>query len=541
MEKEFISIIRIITIVQKVVFILLIIFIYNTKLNAQQSINLNGNEVVPKITFPGITQSDFQDAFNVLNECLITKLPVHGFTYPFMSPGGGYAKDWWQLDGSLTLSGAKWVNQKFAENVLKDFIEVQKPDGRIPLYGPDNISLPFKVSSLPKLFEVGYAIVRRTNDTALVRKMYNCLKKYLDWWFSFRQDRQIGLITGVFEESFPVDESQLKARAPVDLNVEVAVGCRNVAKLAKYFGDVADYKKYTRLEQNLKVAINKYLWADSAYYSYYITRRKFDNRLLCDTFDPLKDNIAQSEKVNKLLKLLTDNRYFNWDENPITSAAKTDSVYNETGGVYNGKQWMGDIWTMRNESIIKGLEDIGRYDLAAYLSYKTAMLFNNNYSEFVIPSNGRGQGQLRYGWSASQYIQIIIEHIFGVDYNKFNNTITIMPRLDKSLVGKEISLDSLLLPNSNRLNLNISNKAGKVSIRYSITGGNNNMKIILALPENSNHKYIGSNKENHSIRLSKLIKGAAKIYEFNCGKKSEDEISFIHKIVTNISNVINIK
>jgi hypothetical protein len=527
MEKKFIFVTKIFMIVQEVVLLLVIIFIFNTKLNAQQSININGNDVVPKISFPGITQSDFQEAFNVLNECLITNLPVHGFAYPFMSPGGGYAKDWWQLDGSLTLSGAKWSNQLFAENVLRDFISVQKPDGRIPLYGPDNISLPFKVSSLPKLFEVGYAIVRRTNDKELVRKLYNCLKKYLGWWLSYRQDRQSGLITGVFEESFPTDESQLKARAPVDLNVEVAVGCRNVARLAKYLDNIADYKKYTRLEQHLKVAINKYLWEDNTYYSYYITKRKFDDRLLCDTFDPLKDNIAQGARVTKLLQLLTDNRYFNWDENPVTSAAKTDSVYNETGGVYNGKQWMGDIWTMRNESIIQGLEDIGRYDLAADLSYKTVNLFNNNYAEFVIPSNGRGQGQLRYGWSASQYIQIIIENIFGVDYDEFKKTITIMPRLNESLTGKDITLDSLQLPNGNRLNLNISVRPGKVSIRYRITGGSNNMKIVLALPENGRLVYTASNKQNHSIKLTKVIKGAAQIFESSRGTKSDDEISFI--------------
>src|ERR1039458_3389892 len=99
---------------------------------AQLNTNINGNGVVPKINFPGITQSDFQHAFDVLQGCVVTRLPVYGFRHPFMYPGGLYdkwwykmdsihilggtlpgapyfEKYWWQLDGSLALSGAKWA------------------------------------------------------------------------------------------------------------------------------------------------------------------------------------------------------------------------------------------------------------------------------------------------------------------------------------------------------------------------------------------------------------------------------------------------
>jgi hypothetical protein len=53
------------------------------------------------------------------------------------------------------------------------------------------------------------------------------------------------------------------------------------------------------------------------------------------------------------------------------------------------------------------------------------------------------------------------------------------------------------------------------------------MKIVLALPENGRLVYTASNKQNHSIKLTKVIKGAAQIFESSRGTKSDDEISFI--------------
>ena len=63
--------------------------------------------VVPKVRIPGISQADFADAFKVLDERLITNVPVCGFPYPIMGPGGAYGENWWQLDSSLNVAGAK--------------------------------------------------------------------------------------------------------------------------------------------------------------------------------------------------------------------------------------------------------------------------------------------------------------------------------------------------------------------------------------------------------------------------------------------------
>ncbi len=113
-------------------FLLLTGLLLGTSVAAQKD-SISMNREIPVINFPGISQADFSDAFHVLNECVV-KVPGYGFSYPFIAPGGHYGGCWWQLDASISLQATKWINQRFSENMLRGFIAVQQPDGRIPLY-----------------------------------------------------------------------------------------------------------------------------------------------------------------------------------------------------------------------------------------------------------------------------------------------------------------------------------------------------------------------------------------------------------------------
>ena len=92
--------------------------------------------VVPCVTIPGIPQEDFADAFRILDEALCADVPVHGFQYPFLGPGGRYGHCWWEFDTSMNVAGAKWSNQEFVEGVIRGLIGIQDPDGRFDLMGP---------------------------------------------------------------------------------------------------------------------------------------------------------------------------------------------------------------------------------------------------------------------------------------------------------------------------------------------------------------------------------------------------------------------
>ncbi len=437
-------------------------------------------QVVPKIQLNGISQTTFADAFKVLDECLVIDIPAFGFDHPFMGPGGAYGPNWWQLDTSLNLAGAKWTNQAFAEGVIRGFASVQSqnPDGRIDLYGGGSVrGQVAHTSSVPRLFETGYDVARRSNDPELRELAYNVLKRYLDWWLSpVKRDPQAGLVTATFEETVGDPEIIPGVNAAVDTNVAVAIGCWNMADLAERLGKRADAIKYKEVFEGLKRAINTHLWDENRgqYRNWNLKTGNLSDVLVCTTFDPLRLGIAPPERRERLLSLLQDPAQFNWGNRPLTSIAKTDPRYVEAKGPYDGSAWYGDIWTMRNLPVIAGLRDIGRHDLAAELAWSTIKTFDGKFTEYITPSEGKGEGVQRYGWSASQYIEAVVEYLFGVDADCMENRLRILPHIPKELRGQELRLDGLILPfeEESRLYLSVKAKEGvKTEVQFAIEGG----------------------------------------------------------------------
>ena len=431
-----------------------------------------------KLTFPEISQNEFEYAFECLEDCKQPHAKDFGFNYPYFTPGGQYGKQWWQLDSSLALSGYKWQDRKFAETALLNFIESQKPDGRICLYGNDilpkgapdnNFSKQNEgVSSLPKIFDVAYHILQATEDAVLIEKTYSMMKKYLDWWYRERFDAKTGLISSVFEETFIPYLGSAMEYAAVDTNVEVYVGLIYTAEIAEKLNKFEDAESLKRRAEDLKNAIDSVLWWEekSAYYPYNLLENKHVDCLMGSTFYPLRMNIASQSHKEKLLLLLRDNEHFNWDKIPLTSVSMKDSIFQTTKGAYQqNASWSGNVWTLINEMVVRGLIDCGEKKLAAELALKTIYAFNNNCSEFINPFDGTGHGVLKYAWSASQYLELIIEVIFGVSSNIHEKEVIISPILSNELRNAKISITNLMVFDGVFLDVTIDN--GKVTYQIS--------------------------------------------------------------------------
>jgi len=436
--------------------------------------------VVPKITLPGISQTGFHDAFRVLDECLTIDVPIYGFNYPVMSPGGYYTKGgWWLLDSSLNVTGAKWTNQRFAEDVMRGFRELQaeNPDGRIDLTGQHGVrGQVADLSQLPMFFEVAYDVARRTDDGVLREQIYETMRKFLDWWLSpVKRDARTGLVSAIFEETLGNRSlGEPMTLAPVDLNVVVAAGALRTFELATTLGKAEEANRYRQAFQDLSRAINAYLWDDKegVYSNYDLRERKAGAGLNVTTFDPLRLGIAPAARRDRLLKRLLDPAQFNWGKRPLTSWAMTDPGYVEATGDYDGRAWFGDIWTLRNMTIVEGLEESRRPDLAAELNWATIQAFHSNYREYLLPSTGEGQGAQNYGISASQYIGAIIEHLFGVDFDRIQKRVKITPHVPEALYGKDLALENLILPTEGDTRLSVlinqsAARAAKITVRIS--------------------------------------------------------------------------
>jgi hypothetical protein len=170
--------------------------------------DIASSRVVPQIVIPGVPQGSMERAFKVLDNNMVTDVPIFGFTYPVIDPGGAYyGGGWWLIDSAIAMNGTKWTNQSFVENAMRGFADVQtsNPDGRIDGSGIDwpNRGSVGNKSQLPLFFDVAYDIERRTDDAGLRRDIYTMMRRYLDWWLSpVKRDRSTGLVWALTEETF---------------------------------------------------------------------------------------------------------------------------------------------------------------------------------------------------------------------------------------------------------------------------------------------------------------------------------------------------
>ena len=237
-------------------------------------------------------------------------------------------------------------------------------------------------------------------------------------------------------------------------------------------------------------------------------------RLICSTFNPTRLRIAPPDRVERLSSKLVDPALFNWGKLPVTSLAKTEKDYTEALGDYDGRAWFGDIWTLRNMEIVAGLEDSGRHDLAAELAWATIKAFNHNYREYLAPSTGEGQGVKRYAWSASQYIQAIIEHLFGVDYDRMRGSLRIVPHIPAELEGQDLSLGALMLPtgSDSRLSLELRReKAGETTVAIKIDGPLPEGNLEVLLPQNGRKLREVVDEQNHALPLIRESEGLTNV------------------------------
>ena len=402
-----------------------------------------------------ICTEGLQNALEVLEQCKV-ETPCWGFTHPFFAPGGQYGVQWWHLDGAVALDGYKWIDQKTAENAVRNFMAVQRPDGRIPLWGADEIPAfptigrPLKeVSSLPELLRAAAKVARRSKDPSFVAQTDQLLRRNLDWWLSQRQDPGTGLLTAVFEETFRPWLGEAGEYAPVDTNVEMALGCQEAAGLAEHLGFGQEAREYREKGRRLMEAVQRYLWEEkTGFFHPYLVKegRRVEDRL-AESFYALGDPGLLPERKRRLLSLLTDPKAFGWGNRALTSVALDDPGFTVTHGEYQGNpSWSGMVWSLINYNVVCALEMAGESGLAAELAYHTLRVFDHNCVEFADPFDGSGHGVKAYAWTAAHYLLLMVEHLFGVSYDAWADRVTVRPNLPLRLLGREAVLEGLPLP-----------------------------------------------------------------------------------------------
>lgn len=425
------------------------------------------NFETPRVRAPFCTQDALDCAAETLKVCY--SKPTEGFVRPFFAPGGAYGNHWWSLDCALAAEGAKWLDIAFGADLIRNLAAAQCADGRIRLYGPDafghvpNVKEP--VSSLPKYFETCWKIVRMTGDRELAETAYSLFRRSLDWWFRFRQDPETKLITAVFEETFiPNTVSSSMVYAPMDTNCAVRTGCRNTALLAEMLGDAGSAAFYRGKAGEIAAAVNRYLWngEKKRWFPYVLPQKRQYPVSEASMF--LGFSVGSREQNEALAKLLTDDSEFGWERAPLRSVSRKDPLYTTVRGAYAGNpSWSGSVWTLLNDAAVSALKDAGYRALSAELSEKTLCLFSGRCAEFINPETLTGEGVQQYAWTAAQFIRILTEELFGLEYTP-ENGLTAAPNVPEEYRDAELFLGPLHLPDGSAAEVRVTGGKAKISV-----------------------------------------------------------------------------
>lgn len=417
---------------------------------------------------PFCTQEALDCAVETLKTCYSE--PVEGFVRPFFAPGGAYGNHWWSLDYALAVEGAKWLSIFAGADLVRNLAAVQCADGRIPLWGPDSFghipNVKESISSLPKYFETCWKIVRMTGDRELAKTTFSLFRRNLEWWFRFRQDPETKLITAVFEETFiPNTVSSSMVYAPMDTNCAVCTGCRNTAQLAEMLGDTGSAVFCREKGEEIEAAVNRYLWNSKKgrWFPYVLTQKRQYPVSEASMFFGF--SVGDRERNETLAGLLTDDSEFGWDHAPLLSVSRKDPLFTTVRGAYTGNpSWSGSVWTLLNDGAVTALKNAGYRTLSAELAVKTLRLFGGRCAEFINPKTLTGEGVQQYAWTASQFIRILTEEIFGLEYTP-ENGLSAVPNVPKEYRDAELFLGPLHLPDGSAAEVRVLGGKTEIAVR----------------------------------------------------------------------------
>lgn len=286
-----------------------------------------------------------------------------------------------------------------AANALDNFYNLQEPNGFIcreyTREGKAMWPREHPVSINPPLFAFAeMELYSQSKDAKRLRKVYPHLRKFFEFLVkSYRMDDHLfisdALGSGMdniprYPEGWKDDGKGLKIKTSavadpyigslssvwnkqgrsVDMTAQMALFAYNLVEIAGITGQKSDIAGYQKFHTETKEAINKHCWNDEDGYYYDLGYGKQIRRMHIGGFWTLIAGVVPDERVDKLVKTLTDPKKF-WRKFPVPSLAADQKGYSS-----KGEYWLGAVWTPTNYMIIKGLQRAGKDLLAAEFAKK---------------------------------------------------------------------------------------------------------------------------------------------------------------------------
>jgi len=202
----------------------------------------------------------------------------------------------------------------------------------------------------------------------------------------------------------------------VDMSAQMALLANHLIEIAQLTHHTADVAGYRKFHAKTKAAINALCWNEADGFYYDLGYGKQIRRKHVGMFWTLLADIVPDERLQPMLRHLTDPRQF-WRAFPVASFPADETGFSPEGGY-----WLGSVWTPTNYMIIKGLQRCGQSLLATELArhyywcvaqvYKDTRTFWENYAPDALRQGSQAKADF-CGWTAIAPITLrneFIEH-----------------------------------------------------------------------------------------------------------------------------------
>ncbi|RLE72327.1 MAG: hypothetical protein DRJ37_03120 [Thermoprotei archaeon] len=348
-------------------------------------------------------------------------------------PIGGYARGVWLWDSAFHALALRYYDPEMAKNQIKQFIKLQREDGKIhreiwidqiwPRENSPNTQPPGILTL------TAYWLYLQTGDREFLAECYRAFKEFNEWWYKEQDLDRDGLCewpsggdSGL--DNLPAWDLGAYLYDAVDLNCWLYLDQVTLSKMAEALSLYGEAEKWRRKADETRQLINEKLYDPQAetYANVMIKNSrypegegKFFKIRTIINFWPLWAGVATRERADKIVnKYLTNSEEF-WAPYPLRTVSKREGYpfYDDSPQGY----WRGSVWIASNWLIIQGLYNYGYSELATQLAYKTLKLIarNNVPRERYDPETGEPTGAYFFAWTAALYIDILIRNIIGYD------------------------------------------------------------------------------------------------------------------------------
>ncbi len=298
--------------------------------------------------------------------------PAEGYLkYPYLIPAGFY-KQMWDWDGffmgnHFVSIGKPEYLKYWALNLIEGVDEEGYVSGCATTKGPRLLFGKFAMK--PFLSQGVHFASKGLQDYKWVEPYYEALKKVLAYREKTQQDEKTGLFfwengmqsgadNNVAMNYFTGDKRSFLAPDASAFQYKEYLA---QAQIAKNLGKLEEASEYKIKADNLKKAINKYLWSeeDKIYYTVDRETGDFYKRVSYSSFVPLMHNIAPQEKGKSMLSEYLINPDHMKAEYGFRTLSLQDPDYNNKNIIVPFSNWQGPVWPIANYIYSVGLKNYG--------------------------------------------------------------------------------------------------------------------------------------------------------------------------------------